>query len=169
MNCPQDGGDLCPMDYEGVVVYTCECCGGELITSNELSHIHRVRDKHVEFVLRGLLENRRPICASLVEDPKRKLMCPCCKKTMAVVDYDGEVQADRCSKCGAMWLAGSALSKIEVLMQRWQYDGPSQLYAVASQLEVERKRTAELVSDTYQGSRFVFVNAVVNNFLEVAS
>ncbi len=169
MNCPLDRADLVPIDYEGVVVFTCEACGGELITGQELAHIHRVREHHVEFVLRGMLENRRPIIATPVSNARRKLMCPCCKKDMQVVDYDGDVQADRCPGCGAMWLSGGALSKIETLMQRWQYDGPSQLYAVASQLEATRKRTASMVSDSFQSSRFVFVNAVANNFLEAVA
>jgi Zn-finger nucleic acid-binding protein len=166
MICPQDGAELWPIDYEGVVVHTCESCGGELFTAHDLSHIPRVRDAHVEFVLRGLLENRRPIVPVPVDNAKRRMMCPCCKKGMQVVDYDGEVQADRCLSCGAMWLSGHALSKIEALMQRWQYDGPSQLFAVASQLEITRRKTAEAASDQFQGTRFMFVNAVINNFME---
>jgi hypothetical protein len=53
-------------------------------------------------------------------------------------------------------------------MERWADEAPQQLQAIAGKLEVARREVAEQTNDAFTGSRFAFVNALINRLLDVA-
>jgi hypothetical protein len=53
-------------------------------------------------------------------------------------------------------------------MEQFEDDAPEQIRKIASQLDQARRETAESISRTFAGSRFAFVNAVINRLLDAA-
>ena len=169
MRCPIDGNALSPIEYEGVMILACEECGGELLSGDALSRIVNVREAHFDSEQADLLGDRTPL-AGVPSDEARSLTCPLCSGAMSAVNYGGDSGAivDRCPTCEAVWLDAGELEKIQILMERWQDDAPFQLRAIAGELEHARRTAAAASGARFQGSRFAFVNALINRFLDAA-
>ena len=107
--------------------------------------------------------------------PRRRALrvaacCPSCNGSMRVTNYCGDsgVCVDRCDACGGLWLDHLELEKVQVLLEQWADDAPAQIQAVAGELENVRRETAERLDNAFAGSRFAFVNALINRFLDAA-
>lgn len=172
MHCPLCGTDLRELEYEGVHVHTCDDCGGEVIGHDELRHIVRIREETFSDALRAELESRTPTYGISDHElsNRRSLTCPTCQGPMVVINYGGDsgVFIDRCGKCSTMFLDHEELEKIQTLMERWGDEAPDQIRAISDQLEQKRRDTAEATSRAFAGSRFAFVNALVNRLLDAA-
>ena len=86
---------------------------------------------------------------------------------MVVTNYGGNsgVYVDRCPGCGSLWLDQQQLEKIQVLMEKWADEAPHELAKIAGKLEAARRRAAP---KGFEGSRFAFVNALINRLLDAA-
>ena len=170
MQCPQCGATLTPTAYEDVPIHTCETCGGELIGGEELSRIVRVRQVQFDERLKAEFEQHRPTFGGTGSRPRKALTCPACHGAMAPVNYGGDsgVFVDRCPVCSTVWLDHEELERVQIVMEQWADDAPAQLRAIAGELELARQRAAERTKGAFGGSRFAFVNAIVNRFLDAA-
>lgn len=170
MKCPVDGTELRPADYEGVIVFACDSCGGELIPGDEIDSIGLVRDRHVDFSVRGLLDDQDPVLGEDDQSARVGPVCPVCSTEMRGMTYfcDGTIWVDRCTSCHAIWIEPDAQAKVHGLLERWGEDAPPQLRDIAEQLEMLRRKTAAETSDAWGDARFSFVNALVSRVLEAA-
>ncbi len=170
MHSPITGAPMRAVEYEGCVIYECPDTGGELLSGDALSYIVKRREE--TFSPRLVQESgvEEPIFAQAVDETENILDCPCCATPMRVVNYAGDsgVFIDKCPKCGAVWLDNEELEKIQILMERWQDRAPEQLRQIAARLEHARRQAASHGDNTFSASRFSFVNALMNRFLDAA-
>ncbi|MHC4415163.1 MAG: zf-TFIIB domain-containing protein [Planctomycetota bacterium] len=169
MQCPQCSSALASLTYEGVPIHTCNACGGEFIGGQELAHIVHTRQEQFDPELKELLAERTPRFG-VPEEARRTLCCPACGEPMVVVSYGGDsgIFVDRCDSCDGLWLDHEELERIQVLQERWADEAPQQLRDIAGQLEMARQRAAQSTNAAFAGSRFAFVNALINRFLDAA-
>ncbi|MHC4210268.1 MAG: TFIIB-type zinc ribbon-containing protein, partial [Planctomycetota bacterium] len=102
--------------------------------------------------------------------PQRQLRCPACDGSMDVVNYGGDsgIFVDRCGGCGGLWLDHDELEKVQIVMEKWAVEAPAQLQSIAGELELARRKAADATSKGFCGSRFSFINAIVNRLLDAA-
>lgn len=170
MHCPLCDLAMATVDYEGVPVHACDACGGEFIAAEPLRHIVNTRGRSFCPETRAALADHQPAHGVPVEARHRRLTCPSCRHGMDVINYAGDtgVCVDRCGECHGLWLDRHELEKVQILMERWADDAPEKLRAVAGSLEQARRENAEGHSRAFAGSRFAFVNAVINRLLDAA-
>ncbi len=89
---------------------------------------------------------------------------------MSVVNYAGDsgVFVDRCDVCSGLWLDHEELEKVQYVMEKWAEDAQPQIKAIAGELEMARRKAARTGSGAFGGSRFAFINALVNRLLDAA-
>ena len=170
MQCPQCSATLEPTTYEDVLIHACNACGGEFIGGEELGHIVRTRHERFSTELKKARGERKPKFGIPIEETSRSLCCPGCGEPMKVVSYGGDsgIFVDRCESCDALWLDCEELERIQVLQERWSDEAPQQLQAISNDLETARRKAAERANKAFAGSRFAFVNALINRFLDAA-
>lgn len=170
MKCPDCSNTLRRMRYEGVEIHTCDGCGGEFIGPQQLVHIVRTRDARFDAQLKAKLADRQPLFGVPVEETDRALACPACEVDMTIVNYGGDsgVFIDKCRDCGGVWLDNEELEKIQILVERWQDEAPAQIAAMQARLDEVRRLSREQAQARFAGSRFAFVNALMNRFLDAA-
>jgi Zn-finger nucleic acid-binding protein len=170
MQCPQCASSLAPAAYEGVPIHTCEACGGEFIGGEELTRILRSPRRNASPKLDATMAGHRPRFGGAAAQPPRALRCPACDGAMAVVNYSGDsgIFVDRCGICGGLWLDHEELEKVQFVMEKWAHEAQAQLRAIAGELELARRKAADTAGSSFSGSRFAFVNAIVNKLLDAA-
>ncbi|MCK4871362.1 MAG: zf-TFIIB domain-containing protein [Phycisphaerales bacterium] len=170
MNCPICNQILHPAEYEGVTIDICDGCGGEFLDADELGHIVRARDMKFTDEVRVALEERVPAFGVPMEQRRSGLNCPKCGEPMRTMNYSGDsgVYVDRCNGCGGFWLDAEELEQVQILQEHWEDEAPLVIRAMAGELEQARLRAAEQTSRVYAGSRFAFVNALINRLLDAA-
>ena len=170
MNCPHCSSEMNLVEYEGVLIHTCDECGGEFVGPAELAHIARTREQKVPTILQQALSDHAPVAGVPVEQTERQLTCPACNSHMNVINYccNTGVYIDRCEQCGGVWLDTDELEKLQALLERWGDEAPEKIRAIAGDLERTRRETAEKTGNTFAGSRFAFINALMNRFLDAA-
>lgn len=102
MRCPRDGTILQLSNYRNVTIDCCPYCNGVWLDAKELAEITK-KSKDI------LLE----------EEPQESLnkshfKCPRCKGEMMITHYSRpkEVEIDRCTQCGGIWLDTDELKEI---------------------------------------------------------
>ena len=170
MQCPQCRSELDPLEYEGAPIHGCNTCGGEFISAEDLGRVVRLRQEQFRAELQAALAERQPSFGVPESETARSLCCPGCGESMRVVNYgsDTGVFVDRCERCAGLWLDQQELEKIQLLMERWADEAPQQLRALSSELETARQAAAARTNSAFSGSRFAFVNAVINRLLDAA-
>lgn len=171
MLCPRcPGENLRTVRYEGVAVDTCDSCGGEFLDHDELGHIVQVREARIPQRVRSMVEGREPVHGVAVEHRDHKTTCPKCATTMQVLNYCGDsgVLIDRCPGCGGFWVDTDELEMIQAFQEDWEARAPRAIQEVAAQLEAARRENALGLNRVFQGSRFAFINALINRFLDAA-
>jgi Zn-finger nucleic acid-binding protein len=170
MQCPQCSTELRATSYEGVPIHTCESCGGEFVAGEQLATIVKVRQEQFAGELAESMARHRPTFGKIASQPNRVLTCPACGGQMKSGNYGGDsgIYVDRCEVCSGIWLDNEELEKIQIVMERWSDEAQPQIRAIAGELEEARRRAAESTSKAFTGSRFAFVNALINCLLDAA-
>ncbi|MEC9373450.1 MAG: zf-TFIIB domain-containing protein [Planctomycetota bacterium] len=170
MRCPNCNEPLRALEYEGVSIQTCDGCGGEFLDGVQLAHVVKTREARFAGELADALANYEPITGVPIPEPVRDRSCPACQNEMQVVNYGGDtgVFIDRCGVCGGVWLDHEELENVQILTERWQDEAPEAIRAIAAELEAARQRSRESVTNAFSGSRFSFVNALINRILDAA-
>jgi len=168
MNCPVCDKAMKPVCYEGCAIHTCEACGGEFVPGECLTTIVRVRQEKFPESIMAQVATRVPEFGVFCE--ARGLKCPACENPMRSLNYSGDsgVCIDRCELCNGVWLDHDELEKVQTLLEHWQDHAPATVRDIAGQLERSRAHAAAKSSKAFQGSRFSFVNAVINRLLDAA-
>jgi len=170
MDCPLCHRPMREAEYEGVLIQLCDRCGGEFVGSRELAHIVQTRERRFPDVNQEILAQIKPQFGVPAAEKERMLACPQCGEQMQVVNYCGDsgIYVDRCGRCGGVWLDHEELENVQVLMEQWADEAPEQIRALAGELEAARQQEASRTSRAFAGSRFAFVNALINSFLDAA-
>lgn len=170
MNCPACARTLREIRYEGVAIRTCDGCGGEFIGAEQMRHIVIVREERFGPGLVAAMAGRRPAFGRAAPDSPARRNCPSCASPMSVVNYatDTGIHVDRCTSCGGIWLDNTELEKVQILLERWQDEAPAQIRALADELDDAARQVERQLSAPFRGSRFAFVNAVINRLLDAA-
>ena len=170
MNCPNCSSSLRSIKYENVNGHTCDKCGGEFVGPSELRTIVKTREVVFGKCLQQLMTDHEPMFGNPAGEDDRHMACPGCQGSMQMINYSGDtgIAIDRCEGCGGVWLDHEELEKVQLVMEKWQDDAPAKLLKIAGKLEETRRKTAEKTSQTFAGSRFSFVNALINRLLDAA-
>ncbi len=170
MQCPQCAGILGETQYENIPVHTCAHCGGEFMTGVALASIVTARETTLPADMQNALADAKPFAGIPESQKQRALNCPSCNCPMTVLNYCGDsgVFVDRCDACHGLWLDQDELEQIQILMERWSSEAPSKLRSIAAQLEESRKTAAQSTQAHFRQSRFAFINALMNRFLDAA-
>lgn len=169
-SCPACDAALRAISYENIEIHSCDSCGGEFLDSQALAHIVRTREATFAADLRADLEDHRPAAGVPDDESKRAVRCPACDNRMNVVNYAGDtgVFIDKCSVCAGVWLDRHELEKIQHLSEKWKDEASEQVREIATRLEDARLAAATKAGAGFQGSRFAFVNAIINRMLDAA-
>lgn len=170
MRCPSCQANLIPTVYEGCEVHACASCGGEFLGPDELRHIVATTSERFGPQWQKLVEGRTPRFGIPTEERERGLECPSCACAMSSVNYAGDtaVFLDKCGACGGVWLDRDELEKVQVIVEQWSAAAPGRLREIAGKLELARAAAARKSSKAFAGSRFSFVNAIINRVLDAA-
>lgn len=170
MNCPRCGGGLRDVEYEGAIINTCDACGGELMGAETLRYIVRRREMRFDPALSQLLAHHKPRFGLTPGTEHPSLTCPGCGGAMRWANYGGDtgIIVDRCEQCHAVFLDHEELEKVQLVLEQWEDEAPARLRAVAHEVTEARRTAAEATSRAFSGSRFAFVNAVINRLLDAA-
>lgn len=191
MNCPACSSVLKPIQYEGTELHTCDGCGGEFVGPEALAHVVNTRDakpaaQHrapkskkpgssaAGTTTRGATAGQAPgrsgtpVPGVAGDDPIRKMTCAACASPTTVITYalDTGVRVDRCGVCGGVWLDRDELEHIQSIMDQAQDAAPAKRAGAAGALADAKRKSRDV--GVFQGSRFSFVNAIVNRFLDAA-
>jgi Zn-finger nucleic acid-binding protein len=169
MRCPKCSVDLHSMECAGVTVAACDGCGGEFLPEGKLASVKRAQVERYASSLQSLLVDRAPEQGEPIQS-RRSLCCPSCGEPMTVFGYGGRagILADRCESCGGTWFDRQELERIALLQERWIDDVPGDLRSVAEAIETARRYAAQRGPPEYRRTRFAFVTALVNRFLDAA-
>ncbi len=170
MECPQCSAGLQATAYEGVPMHTCESCGGEFVGGEELGRIVDNRKATFDAGMKDELTDCKPSFGAVSSQPDRSLSCPACGHPMTVSNYAGDsgIFVDRCEVCSGLWLDHAELEKVQIIMERWADEAKPRIQALAGKLEQARRTAADNAAGSFRGSRFAFVNALINRLLDAA-
>jgi Zn-finger nucleic acid-binding protein len=158
------------MIYEGVAIQTCDGCGGEFVAPASILRIVQTREVVFGEKFRALFADHQPVFGIPAGQTERKLHCPGCNGPMRLLNFavDTGVCVDRCDACGGIWLDNQELEKLQIIIEIFQDRLPEQLKAISFKLEDARHRAAASCRKCFRGSRFAFVNAMLNRLLDAA-
>lgn len=170
MQCPRCQSTLRQSFYEGVEIHTCPGCGGEFVPGAMLPQILRTRETTFDAEVLHDIEHHTPLYGVPADEIATDVACPGCQGPMRPVNYAGDtaVIVDRCDDCDGVWLDAKELAKIQAILEKWGAEAEGQLAMISHRLESARQDAAHAVGDAYQGSRFSFINAVINRILDAA-
>ena len=102
MRCPRDGTYLHLTDYKKVTIDFCPYCNGSWLDAKELAQITQ---KSAD----TLWEEESPQTCR-----KSPFKCPRCGGELIITHYTRkkEVEIDRCTQCGGIWLDTDELKEI---------------------------------------------------------
>ncbi len=167
MKCPNCSTTLETIDYEGIKIETCPGCEGEWLDAGELKHITKTREVIFDPGQRRAVAATAKITGVVLKDVDRDLVCPKCGGQTDAINYGGDsgIIIDRCSGCRGIWLDGSELEKIQMLIEGWDDGLPDDLAHYGPKL----RQVAEEVDrgDDVRVSRFAFINTIINGILDV--
>jgi Zn-finger nucleic acid-binding protein len=162
---------LRPIQYEGIEVETCDGCGGEWLDAGELGAIVRLREVKFTEDQRRAISESTAITGVKLEEVDRDLVCPKCGGTTDALNYGGDtgIILDRCTVCRGLWLDGTELEKIQMLVEGWNDQLPADLEKYGPMLHDTAARLDR--DDDVQASRIPlvgrYINALVNRILDV--
>lgn len=170
MNCPSCSAPLKGIHFEGAELHTCDGCGGEFVSPQALSHVVNSRDEKFTPAMRKAVAGRTPVSGVPADMPLRKMNCPACGSTTTAMNYalDTGVCVDRCDVCGGIWLDKDELEHIQLILEQAADAAPAKLAAAQRELDKAREKAAEQAGGVFESSRFSFVNAIMNRFLDAA-
>ncbi len=170
MQCPRCTASLQSTVYEGVPMHTCDTCGGEFVGGEEFRRIVDTCTDAFDARVQEDLARCKPSFGAVSSQPDRSLSCPACGQPMTVANYAGDsgIFVDRCEVCSGLWLDHAELEKVQIVMERWADEAKPQIQALAGKLEMARRNAADNTAGSFSGSRFAFVNALINRLLDAA-
>ncbi len=163
MICPSCKAQLQTINYEGIFIETCNECNGEWLDEAELGKIVRIREVKFDPDERRAIAQSTTITGVILEDVDRDLACPKCNGTTDAVNYGGDtgIIIDRCTTCRGIWLDGSELEKIQMVIEGWNDALPDDLKKFGPKLRDIAAKLDE--ADDVQVSRIPFVGGVINS------
>lgn len=170
MHCPTCNARLRAVSYEGQQIHTCDACGGEFLGPDELRQIVATTRMRFGAEWQKLVAGRTPRFGVPAEEMERSLDCPACAKSMTPINYAGdtEVYIDRCGACGGVWLDRDELEKVQVICEQASKTDSTKIRSLWARLEESRSSAAAKTGGAFSGSRFSFVNAIINRVLDAA-
>ena len=163
------------IEYEGIAIESCECCGGECLDSDEIKKITDIREKRFDAETRRAITESHSYDGAQGSDPNdRDLVCPKCGSTTDPVNYGGDTGLiiDRCPSCKGVWLDDQELEKIQITIEGWEDALPDDLQQygeILTDIAVSTDIFDE--TDEQQPSKIPligpFINACVNGIIKI--
>ena len=171
MKCPICENQLDTIEYEGIVLETCDVCCGEWLNADELDKVTCIREKKFnEEECRAIAESLT-ITGVRIDDVDRDLVCPNCSCITDAINYGGDtgIVLERCAGCGGFWLDDGELEKVQMVIEGWEDALPDDLAKYGPVLrDIEVKADIE---DDVEVSRLPvvgrFINLCVNGVLDI--
>jgi uncharacterized protein len=171
MRCPNCRSALQTIDYECIVIETCDQCNGEWLDDGELGKIVRLREVKFDPDERRAIAESTTIKGVVLEDVDRDLICPKCGETTDAVNYGGNtgLVIDRCTGCRGIWLDESELEKIQMIVEGWDDALPEDLQKYGSKLRDVAAEVDEADDVTISRLPLIgrFINSAINGILDL--
>ncbi len=167
MDSPITGQPMQEIEYEGVRIYRCEQSGGEFLSADALAHVARTRTENFCPDLEKELDSHAPTFGVPEEARARQLTCPIDGTPMDVINYAGDtnVIVDRCPDCGSIWLDRGELERLQIILEKYDAESRNQIAMIQGRLDEARSDAERRVDGAFSGSRFAFINRLVNGLL----
>jgi len=167
MDSPVTGQPMQEIEYEGVRVYRCQQSGGEFLSADALAHVARSREEQFCPALVEEIEAHAPTFGVPEEARARQLACPIDGTPMQVINYAGDtsVIVDRCPDCGSIWLDHGELEHLQIILEKYDAESDAQIARIQGKLDQARTEMEGRLDGGFSGSRFGFVNRLVNRLL----
>lgn len=121
LQCPRDGTDLIPRNYEeNVQVDSCSTCRGMWLDAGELEAIQEATEQnHSDVLIKGEDAHAPPVA------PRDPIACPVCGVTMEAREYAycSGVVVDTCVEGCGLWLDEGEIQALERFFERAQRPG----------------------------------------------
>lgn len=119
MICPRCGSTLTEINYEGVLIETCDNCGGEWLDHEEIAHVIHVEEKEFSEEEVVKVKGVNDAVVTEMQQPEKPLLCPHCKIPLHVLNYNYStgVIVDKCHQCHGIWLDKDELEHIQIIME----------------------------------------------------
>ena len=167
MKCPNCGGRLRAIEYEGIHLETCDSCQGEWLDAEELKQVVKARQVRFDEQERRAIAESTTIQGVKLDQVDRDLTCPKCGGQTDAINYGGDtgIIIDRCTQCRGIWLDAKELERIQMLVEGGDDGLQDDLAKYAPGL---RKIAADVDRrDDVRVSRLGFMNAVINGILDI--
>jgi Zn-finger nucleic acid-binding protein len=163
MQCPNCHSPLKQVDYEGILIETCESCEGEFLDDQELRHVTQARERKYDEETRRGLAKATKIQGVALAKVDRKRTCPKCGGATSAVNYGGDtgIIIDRCQQCRGIWLDGGELEKIEMLVEGWEDELPNDLKRYGLQLKAAEEKTEREFRRRGRGGYRTFADSLI--------
>ena len=170
MKCPRCRTALNTSHFHDIEIHTCAACGGEFVPGAMLPRILEMRRTEFDSAMLLEVEGREPVYGVPAEELDEDVACPACSAAMRPLNYAGDtaVIVDRCDGCDGVWLDQKELDHIQAILNQWDVDAQGRLALISHRLEAARQDAAAAGDSAFQGSRFSFINAIVNRLLDAA-
>lgn len=160
MKCPRCQGELKEIEYEGILVDTCEQCEGEWLDKDEISSINEAREAVFSEEEKAKVKGAQKVVTTEVKQLEKQLICPHCNVPLMRLNYayTTGIIIDRCTKCKGIWLDKDELEHIQIVVEEWDKKYPEikakwtpLLSHVKAQYGEKRKARLDQAVKTYPG------------------
>ena len=168
MQCPHCQGEMRQIGYEGIVIESCDACGGEWLDHQELGKIVDRREKAFSDEEKRAIAESTTITGVNMQHYDRDLACPECHTPTSPVNYGGDtgIMIDRCEQCHGVWVDEGQLQRIQKLVEQWEDQLPQDLKQHGPKLRRVSSNVDDRLDMNY--SRFGFIDSLVNGILDIA-
>ncbi|MBF0121780.1 MAG: zf-TFIIB domain-containing protein [Candidatus Omnitrophica bacterium] len=166
MNCPGCSRALRQVSYEGILIDTCDGCGGEWLDAGEILKINKARETVFAENEKSKVEGAQKVVLKQVAKNQKSLSCPRCKVPLQTLNYmyDTGVMIDKCSKCSGIWMDNNELEAIQIVVEEWEKRDP-EIRARFSPIlkKIQCQTSVSMEQDAGTGAKGFLKRAMVYN------
>lgn len=166
MNCPRCFHALRQVSYEGVIVDTCDGCGGEWLDKGEIVRINKAREVVFSDNDKAKVEGAKKVVLREVSKTQKTLICPHCNVAMQTLNYayDSGIMIDKCPKCEGIWLDKNELEAIQIVIEEWEKrDGEIRSRFSPVLTNIQRQTSVNMAQAAGTGAKGSLAKAIVYN------
>lgn len=119
MKCPRCGNILKEVDHEGVILETCEQCGGEWLDHGEMLHVIHTEEKEFTEEDVSKVKGVNSAVPTELKQPEKPLICPRCENPLHALNYNYStgIIIDKCHSCHGVWLDKEELEHVQIVIE----------------------------------------------------
>ena len=170
MKCPNCSRELQQEEYEGVTIDLCAGCGGVWLDEGELEQIVERREKRFAQEEIDEVQGAREPVTIKKEEMGEGYACPKCGATCQRSNYayTSGIVIDKCPNRDGIWLDGSELEKIQIIVEEWEKkrdEIKAKFDATLNEIDREIEAKKEESYEKMNRAKFPLVGRLVNGLV----